>query len=102
MEKKQKQNYTGRMKAKVPFGQGNKTNLLEYRNKLITARYYFYFHLKRMREDDVFSQLSEKEFFITPDTIYRLVISENDTLNEFIHTNTSAARLQRLYPDWKW
>ena len=102
MDKKQKQNFKSRMKAKIPFGTGAKAELLEYRNKLIAARYYYYFHIKRMREDDVFKLLSEYEFFITPDTIYRLVVSQNDVLNELIKTNASSARLQRLYPQWKW
>lgn len=95
-------NHQQRLKAQIPFATGNKTELLTTRDALLVARYYFYFHLKRMREDDVFNLLSKQEFFITPDTIYRRVIEQNHTLNELIKTNASAARLARMYPTWKW
>lgn len=102
MENKKQRNYQQHIKASVPFATGNKSELLQTRNRLLVSRYYYYFHLRRMREDDVFHLLSKSEFFITPDTIYRLVIDQNDFLNELISTNASAARLTRMYPNWKW
>jgi hypothetical protein len=96
------QNYQSKLKANIPFATGNKVELLTTRDQLLVARYYYYFHLKRMREDDVFNLLSKQEFFIVPDTIYRRVVEQNHTLNELIKTNASAARLARMYPTWKW
>ena len=95
---------TALITAFIPFGSGDKTELLRTRNRALTARYFYYFHLLRKRHDDVFIILSEREFFIKPDTIYRIVTdtTQNNYLNELINTHATPARLQKEFPGWRW
>lgn len=90
--------------AFIPFEFGDKSELLRKRNRLLTARFYYYFHICRRRPDDIYILLAEKEFFVKPETIYRLLTADaqNDYLNELIKTNATSARLQKEFPGWRW
>lgn len=90
--------------AFVPFGFGNKTELLQNRNRILTARYYYYFHILRRRPDDIYKLLAATEFFITAETVYRILTADeqNNYLNDLIKTHATAARLQKEFPGWRW
>lgn len=90
--------------ALIPFDWGDTNELKDCRNRALTARFYYHFHIVRKRPDDIYILLSKTEFFIKPETIYKILTADaqNDYLNQLIETNATAARLQRDYPGFKW
>lgn len=93
--------FAGFITSKIPFGTGNRNELLAQRDRVLTARYYYHFHLRRLREDDTFTHISKNEIFLAPDTIYLIITKQNEYLNELISHKCSAARLQLEYPSFR-
>lgn len=45
------------------MGKGRNKNLVELRDQALLRRYYYWTEIKRLRFDDVYQILSEREFF---------------------------------------
>ena len=90
--------------VRIPFEFGDAGELKLKRNRVLTARYYYYFHILRRRPDDIYILLAENEFFLKPDTVYRILTEDrqNNFLNELIQTSATSARLQKMFPGWRW
>lgn len=72
------------------------------RNRVLTARYYYWTELCRRREDDVRKLLCDNEFFVEERTVANAIADQNDYLAELIRNRTSAGELRRLYPGFDW
>ena len=75
---------------------------LRHRNRVLTARYYYWTELHRRREDDVRRLLCDNEFFVEERTVANALADQNDYLGELIRCRTSAGELRRLYPGFDW
>lgn len=72
------------------------------RNRLLTARYYYWTELQRRRFDDTVRILADREFFIEERTITNILVDEDDYYRELIRNNTTRRQLRRLYPGFDW
>ncbi len=62
----------------MPKGRNKK--LIELRNKKLIQRYHYWYDIKRLRPDDVIRKLSEQEFFLSTQTIERIILENRDYL----------------------
>jgi len=60
---------------------GRDKRLIEKRNEALLRRYYELTEKKRLRFDDTLRILSEQEFFISEETIMRIIREEGGKLN---------------------
>lgn len=75
---------------------------LEKRNRLITARYYYWTEIKRRRFDDVLKILSDNEFFVEERTISNTLIEQDEFYHELINSRASSRRLKAMFPGFDW
>ena len=61
---------------------------LEKRNRIMTARYYYWTEIKRRRFDDVLRILSDNEFFVEERTISNTLVEQDDFLNGCLELKT--------------
>jgi len=63
---------------------GRNTELIEARNRALVKRFYWWSEIKRRRYDDVLKILSTQEFFITEQTVYRILQANSHLLDELM------------------
>jgi hypothetical protein len=67
-----KQKYSPKHKS-IRQRPGRSSELIRIRDINLIRRYYFWSEIKRRRLDDVLEILSKKEFFISEQTIWRII-----------------------------
>jgi hypothetical protein len=75
---------------------------IEARNRVMTARYYYWTEIRRLRFDDVLHILSSEEFFIEDRTICNILSRMDGCLSELRDRKAIASDLERAYPSWSW
>lgn len=75
---------------------------LDKRNRIMTARYYYWTEIKRRRFDDVLKILSDNEFFVEDRTISNTLVEQNDFYHELLRSKTSTRRLKAMFPGFDW
>lgn len=75
---------------------------LKKRNRIMTARYYYWTELKRRRFDDVLRILSDNEFFVEDRTINNTLVEQDDFYNELLRTKASPRKLKAMFPGFDW
>lgn len=71
---------------------------LEKRNRIMTARYYYWTEIKRRRFDDVLRILSDNEFFVEERTISNTLVEQDDfTMNSCVPKHPPASS-KRCFP----
>ena len=75
---------------------------LDKRNRLLTARYYYWTEVKRRRFDDVLKILSDQEFFVEERTISNTLIAMDDLYNDLLNQKLSLRKLKSMYPGFDW
>lgn len=75
---------------------------LDKRNRLLTARYYYWTEIKRRRFDDVLRILSDNEFFVEERTISNTLVEQDDFYNELLRSRISARKLRAMFPGFDW
>lgn len=75
---------------------------LEKRNRIMTARYYYWTEIKRRRFDDVLGILSDNEFFVEERTISNTLLEQDDFYNELLRSKASARKLKAMFPGFDW
>lgn len=75
---------------------------LEKRNRLLTARYYYWTEIKRRRFDDVLKILSDNEFFVEERTICNTLSDQDNFFNELLRSKASARKLKTMFPGFDW
>lgn len=74
---------------------------LEQRDDALAARFYYYFHIKRLRYDDCLLSM-ENEFYITSRVISERVLLKGDRLKDLVAKATTGKQLAKVYPHYKW
>lgn len=75
---------------------------LENRNRIMTARYYYWTEIKRRRFDDVLRILSDNEFFVEERTISNTLVEQDDFYNELLRSKASTRKLKAMFPGFDW
>ena len=80
-------------------GDGNITSRADRiakRNRLLTARYYYWTELERRRFDDVLKILADNEFFVEDRTISNALVAEDEFYNKLIRQTPVASDVSRV------
>lgn len=72
------------------------------RNRILTARYYYWTELRRRRFDDVLRILADDEFFVEERTVSNALIEQDDFYNTLLGGNTTKRQLRRMFPGFDW
>lgn len=72
------------------------------RNRILTARYYYWTELERRRFDDVLKILADNEFFVEDRTISNALVAEDEFYNKLIRQRTTKRQLRRMFPGFDW
>ena len=72
------------------------------RNRILTARYYYWTELQRRRFDDVLHILADDEFFVDERTVSNALIEQDDFYNPQIDDRTTKRQLRRMFPGFDW
>lgn len=86
-------------------GDGNITSRADRiakRNRLLTARYYYWTELERRRFDDVLKILADNEFFVEDRTISNALVAEDEFYNKLIRQRTTKRQLRQMFPGFDW
>lgn len=75
---------------------------LDRRNRIMTARYYYWTEIKRRRFDDVLKILADREFFIEERTVSNVLVETQDYFNSLLREEADGRSLRRLYPGFDW
>lgn len=67
---------------------------LVIRNRKIAERYFYWTEIKRRRFDDVLHILEWEEFFISQQTIRKVIREHSDYINTLISNNEKQLKLQ--------
>ena len=94
-----------RRKRTQPVSDGNiicRSDRINKRNILLSARFYYWTEIKRKRFDDVLHILADAEFFIDPRTVSNILVEKDEYLTELIRNKTSRRRLKNEFPGFDW
>ena len=72
------------------------------RNRVMTARYYYWTEIKRRRFDDTVRQLSENEFFVEERTITNALIENDGFFRELSDGKAGSRELRGMFPGFDW
>jgi hypothetical protein len=84
-----------------PEQKGHRNVHLTRRDEVLTVRFYYYYHLKRMRYDDILLEL-EKEFFITPDVVVQRLRETGELAKKLVREEFNITQLKKDYPLFMW
>lgn len=76
--------------------------LIDIRNRVLVARYYYWSELRRRRFDDVLNILSTREFFVCERTVTNTLNDLDAYLNELLKNKPGHREMEREYPSWGW
>lgn len=72
------------------------------RNRVLTARYYYWTELQRRRFDDVLRILADREFFVEERTITNALLAQDEFLRELCAAKTTRKQLRKMFPGFDW
>lgn len=75
---------------------------IRLRNRVMTARLYYWREIMRRRLDDVMIILAENEFFVDERTINNAWLEHADFFEWLCSTHVTVRQLRRMFPSWKW
>lgn len=75
---------------------------IERRNRVMTARYYYWTEIRRRRFDDTVRMLAENEFFVEERTITNALIANDDFFRELSDSGTDVRKLKQMFPGFAW
>ena len=64
----------------------------------MTARYYYWTEIKRIRFDDVLKILADREFFIEERTVSNVLVGTQEQFSRLVKEEADSRRLRGLYP----
>ena len=85
-----------------PEQKGHRNVHIDRRDDLLAARFYYYFHLKRWRYDDILSHMEYNEVFITTLVIAQRLTLRADYMKNLLEQNTSTNDLKKMFPAFAW
>lgn len=72
------------------------SRLIEKRNEKLLKRYYFWTEVERLRFDDTLKVLSEEEFFISEQSVLRIIQANLHRISEVVGKPEKKIRRPRL------
>ena len=60
------------------MSRGRNRSLVDKRDEKLLLRYYYWRNVHRLRDDAILQILSEREFFIAPARIWRIICEKDD------------------------
>lgn len=81
---------------------GRNADLIELRNQALLARYYYWSILCERRFDRVLQTLSKQEFFITENTIMRVLSDQDGYLKKLVDNKVPIEHLAKAFPEFNW
>lgn len=80
----------------------SRVRMINIRNPVIVARYYYWYYIKMRRDALIIMQ--NREFFLTEITMERIVIARNDLLNEHLRRSKRSMlkELKEKYKSFDW
>lgn len=94
-----------RSRSAVPEGSrglASRRDRVTKRNRILTARYYYWTELRRRRFDDVLRILADDEFFVEERTVSNALIEQDAFYNTLIDDRTTKRQLRRMFPGFDW
>ena len=88
-------------KAPVQTKAGRNKEIVAIRNMCMLHRYYYYVRMINLRYDLVLAEL-QKEFYLTSETIPRIINKEIDTFRDIAKRKMTARQLEKKYPNFNW
>lgn len=80
----------------------NRTILIEQRNQLLLARYYYWTEIRRVRFDDTIKILTQREFFVEDRTITNALLDLSPYLENLYKEKLTTRKLKQKYPSFDW
>lgn len=75
---------------------------IDCRNRVMTARYYYWTELKRRRFDDTIRILSDQEFFVEDRTITNALMEHDGFFRTLASGHADNKSLKEMFPGWDW
>ncbi len=92
-----------RSAARVVDGDiSSRADRIAKRNRILTARYYYWTELERRRFDDTLRILSDSEFFLEERTISNALMEQDEFFNSLLKSRTTKRQLRRMFPGFDW
>lgn len=86
----------------TPPKKGRNSNLVNMRDRVLVARYYYWTEIKRRRFDDTLEILQNQEVFISEKRIMAVLREQDEYLEQLTTFKTSAHDLKKQYPSFNW
>ena len=84
-----------------PEQKGQRNVHLDRRDDALAVRFYYYYHLLRIRYDDILLKL-EMEFFITPNVIIQRLGTRNAFMKDLSKQEPKLNDLKKMLPFYSW
>ncbi len=88
--------------AQVRRQSPSRRDRIERRNRILTARYYYWTELCRRRFDDALRILSEDEFFIEERTVTNVLVEQDAYYRSLLDSRTTKRQLRRQFVGFDW
>lgn len=72
---------------------GRSQELIQQRNRALIWRYFFYSEVKRLRYDDIITELS-RDFFISEHTVLARLVEYSESIQNLITERPSLAKIE--------
>ena len=79
-----------------------RTDRIASRNRVLTARFYYWTELQRRRHDDVLRILADREFFVEERTITNALLSQDEFLRKLCFEKFTRKQLRKMFPGFDW
>lgn len=80
----------------------SRSDRIAARNRVLTARYYYWTELQRRRFDDVLRILADIEFFVEERTISNALLAQDEFYRELCYTKATRKQLRKMFPGFDW
>ena len=83
-------------------GVSSRTDRVNSRNRVLTARFYYWTELQRRRFDDVLRILADREFFVEERTISNALLQQDEFLTKMCREKYTRKQLRKMFPGFDW
>jgi hypothetical protein len=82
-------------------GKGRSAELIDDRNSVLIARFYYHMEIKRLRYDDIIHQL-QREFFLSEQRIVDVLTGNQNILDNYMDDKPATKELKHLFSWFVW
>ena len=80
----------------------SRTDRVNARNRVLTARFYYWTELQRRRFDDVLRILADREFFVEERTVANALLQQDEFLARLCREKFTRKQLRKMFPGFDW